>query len=310
MDPTPQPAASSSGPQPAAVQAYLRRAARMPTAPWLHGEIARRMAERLGIVKATPAVVIDWWSAQGGGASALRTQYPQARIEAVEPNEGLAQRSERNARRPWWSLRRWTQPAMPLWTEGAAPGDSRAELLWSNMMLHWSADPARLFAQWREAVAVDGFVMFSCFGPDTLRELRSLYRRLGWTVPGHAFIDMHDLGDAMVHAGFADPVMDMEPLTLTWADASAALAELRTLGGNAASQRHPGLRTPRWRTRLLAELESALAGPDGRLRLSFEIIYGHAFRPLPRVRVAAETRVSVEVLRSLARAGGKSASDA
>lgn len=310
MDPTPQPAASTPGPQPAAVQAYLRRAARMSSAPWLHGEIARRMAERLSIVKATPAVVIDWWSAQGGGASALRAQYPRARIEAVEPNEGLTQRSARTARRPWWPPKRWMQPTMPVWTEHAAPRDARAQLLWSNMMLHWSADPVRLFERWREALAVDGFVMFSCFGPDTLRELRGLYRRLGWPDAGHAFIDMHDLGDAMVRAGFADPVMDMEPLTLTWADASTALAELRTLGGNAAAQRHAGLRTPRWRTRLLAELESALTGPDGRLQLSFEIVYGHAFRPLPRVRIAAETRISAETLRSLAHAGGKSASDA
>ncbi|EWS56037.1 hypothetical protein [Methylibium sp. T29] len=72
MDSTPQPAASTPGPQPAAVQAYLRRAARMSSAPWLHGEIARRMAERLSIVKATPAVVIDWWSAQGGGVRPAR----------------------------------------------------------------------------------------------------------------------------------------------------------------------------------------------------------------------------------------------
>lgn len=307
MDTAPQSATSTPGPQPAAVQAYLRRAAQASAAPWLHGEIARRMAERLAIVKATPSVVIDWWAAQGGGAAALRTQYPRARIEAVEPNAALARRSARDARWPWWSPRRWTQRAMPVWHEADAPRDGRAKLLWSNMMLHWSADPALQFAQWREAVAVDGFVMFSCFGPDTLRELRSLYQRLGWAAPGHAFIDMHDLGDAMVQAGFADPVMDMEQLTLTWADASAALLELRTLGGNAAAQRHAGLRTPRWRARLLSELETALAGSDGRLHLSFEIVYGHAFRPLPRVRVAAETRVSVEALRSLARAGSKPA---
>ncbi|WP_428420192.1 biotin synthase [Methylibium sp.] len=308
MTSPPQSTSSSPGPQAAAVQAHLRRAARAGVAPWLHGEIARRMAQRLAIVKTTPAVVIDWWSAQGGGAAALRAQYPRAQVEAVEPNEGLVRRSARAALAPWWSPRRWTRPAMPVWREADAPRDGRAQLLWSNMMLHWSADPALQFTQWRDAVAVDGFVMFSCFGPDTLRELRPLYRRLGWAEPGHAFIDMHDLGDAMVQVGFADPVMDMEQLTLTWADAAAALAELRTLGGNAGVQRHAGLRTPRWRARLLAELDTALAGPDGRLRLSFEIIYGHAFRPPPRVRVAAETRVSVEALRSLARAGSKPAS--
>ncbi|WP_295644938.1 biotin synthase [uncultured Methylibium sp.] len=299
------PAASAAlhGAQPAAVQAQLRRAAQASEAPWLHREVARRMAERLAIIKASPDCVIDWGSLRGGGRAALQAQYPEARIEMVEPTPALAERSRLAARAPWWTPRRWLRPAPAAWLEPRAPRDGRAGLLWSNMTLHWAADPAPVFERWREAVAVGGFVMFSCFGPDTLRELRALYRRLGWGVPGHAFIDMHDLGDALVQAGFADPVMDMETLTLTWVDAEAALAELRGLGSNAAGARLAGCRTPRWRARLLDELQSALAGPDGRLRLSFEIVQGHAFQPPPRLRVAAETRVPVETLRRLARAG-------
>lgn len=292
-----------SGAQPAAVQAQLRRAAIATEAPWLHREVARRMAERLAIVKAQPDGVIDWWSALGGGHPALQARYPKARIEAVEPTMALVARSRRAVQSPWWSVQRWLHAPPAVWREDEAPRDARAGLLWSNMMLHWTADPAALFERWREAVAVGGFVMFSCFGPDTLRELQALYARLGWGLPGHDFIDMHDLGDALVRAGFADPVMDMETLTLTWADAEAALAELRGLGSNAAISRRPGLRTPRWRARLLDELQRALVGADGRLRLSFEIVQGHAFQPPPRVRVTAETRVSAETLRSLARAG-------
>ena len=97
----------------------------------------------------------------------------------------------------------------------------------------------------------------------------------------------------LVHAGFADPVMDQEVLTLHWTDAHALLAELRTLGGNAAAVRHPGLRTPRWRERLLRELGS-LAGADGKLSLSFEVAYGHAFRAPPRARPGEPTTVSLE----------------
>lgn len=299
------PAASAAlhGAQPAAVQAQLRRAALAGEAPWLHREVARRMAERLAIVKASPDCVIDWWSARGGGRAALQAHYPTARIEMVEPTPALAESSRLAARAPWWTPRRWLRPAPAAWLESQAPRDGRAGLLWSNMMLHWVADPAPVFERWREAVSVGGFVMFSCFGPDTLRELQALYRRLGWGMPAHAFIDMHDLGDALVQAGFADPVMDMETLTLTWADAQAALAELRGLGSNAAGSRFAGWRTPRWQARLLDELRSALAGPDGRLSLSFEIVQGHAFQPPPRLRVTAETRVPVETLRRLARAG-------
>jgi malonyl-CoA O-methyltransferase len=112
---------------------------------------------------------------------------------------------------------------------------------------------------------------------------------------------MHDWGDMLVQTGFAEPVMDMERLTLTWADADALLAELRTLGGNAAAGRRAGLRTPRWRDALCREI-AALAGPDGRPALSFEIVYGHAFKPAPRVAMPArETTVSVEALRRTAR---------
>jgi malonyl-CoA O-methyltransferase len=167
-------------------------------------------------------------------------------------------------------------------------------------MLHAQRDPPALFARWHELLQTDGFVMFSCLGPGTLAELRGLYARLGWPAPAADFVDMHDLGDMLVHAGFADPVLDQETLTLHWASAHALLLELRTLGTNAAPGRFAGLRTPRWRERLLHELES-LAGPDGRLRLSFEVAYGHAFKAAPRVRSGEPTTLSLDAMRAMVR---------
>ena len=301
MSSVPVPAPPPSA-VPSAVEAHLRRAARADVAPWLHVEVARRMAQRLEVVRAQPAVVIDWWAALGGGGEALRARYPKARIEAVEPTAALASRSARAAAPPWWSPSRW-RGAPAVWREDALPGDGHAQLLWSNMMLHWSAAPHELFARWERLLAVDGFVMFSCFGPDTLKELQALYRRLGEPPAAHAFIDMHDLGDALLAAGFADPVMDMETLRLTWSDATAALAELRTLGGNASARRAAGLRTPRRQRLLLQDIEAGLRDADGRVGLSFEIVYGHAFKPPPRVR--GETRVSVDALRATARPAGR-----
>jgi malonyl-CoA O-methyltransferase len=170
------------------------------------------------------------------------------------------------------------------------------------MMLHAVADPPALFQRWHRALAIDGFVMFSCLGPGTLRELRDLYRRQGWSAPTPTFIDMHDLGDMLVQAGFADPVMDQEVITLRWNDTSALLAELRSLGGNTAPARHRGLRTPRWKERLLGEL-ATLAGADGKPALSFEVAYGHAFRAAPRVRPGEATTVSLADMRSMVRSG-------
>jgi malonyl-CoA O-methyltransferase len=113
---------------------------------------------------------------------------------------------------------------------------------------------------------------------------------------------MHDLGDMLVHAGFADPVMDQETLRLSWQTPQALLAELRSLGGNVSSQRAAGLRTPRWKARLERELLS-LAGPDGRLTMSFEIAYGHAFKALPRAQAGEPTTVSLDDMRALVRSG-------
>ena len=115
-------------------------------------------------------------------------------------------------------------------------------------------------------------------------------------------VDMHDVGDLLVHAGFADPVMDQEHLTLHWPGPRELLAELRSLGGNLNPARHRGLRTPRWRSRLEAALRER-ADATGRIALGFEIVYGHAFVATPRVPVAPRTEVPLADLRAMARRG-------
>jgi malonyl-CoA O-methyltransferase len=254
------------------------------------------MAERLSFIKLRPQSVLDWWAHMGASADALSAAYADVRRTAVEPTDALRARSA-PAASPWWSPRRWRGAETAVLLDSEVPPES-AQLLWANMMLHSAADPEAVFAQWHRALAIDGFVMFSTLGPDTLRELRELYRRLGWPAPAPDFVDMHDLGDMLVHAGFADPVMDQETLTLTWATPEALLAELRSLGGNAHPLRFAGLRTPRWRERLHEALREN-AGSDGRLQLRFEVVYGHAFKPVPRVRVAEEASVSLQQMKDM-----------
>ena len=288
----------------AALARVQRRLQAGTQAPWLHGEVARRMAERLPIVKLRPAVVADWGAFLGASRELLAASYPQARLLAVEADASRRDATAATLARPWWSPQRWVgPPARALTVEELQPG--AAQLLWANMGLHGVADPQALMRQWHRALAVDGFLMFSTFGPGSLTTLQDLYRAEGWALPFAPFVDMHDLGDMLVEAGFADPVMDQEIITLTWASPEALLAELRQLGGNVALGRHAGLRTPRWRERLQSAL-AATAGsgsPAGRIALDFEIVYGHAFRPLPRPRVGARTEVALEDLRTMARAG-------
>jgi malonyl-CoA O-methyltransferase len=173
------------------------------------------------------------------------------------------------------------------------------QMLWSNMQLHMSADPQALMKQWHAALAVDGFLMFSCLGPDTLKELRAAYRSEGWPPPAHEFTDMHDWGDMLVHGGFAEPVMDMERITLSFDTPARALAELRELGANLHPQRFPALRGRAWRERLHEVMGAQLRGPGGKLTLTFEIIYGHALKPVPRARMGEETALSVADMRAM-----------
>ena len=272
-------------------------------APWLHAEAGRRMAQRLPVIRLQPARVLDWWSFSGGSADVLLKAYPKTELLRLEPAPHRSPSTDPTPPRPvpWWSVQRWRDAKPASMTEtDVQPGS--VELVWANMGLHRWVDPQRALQCWQRALAVDGFLMFSTLGPGSLSMLQSIYARAGWPPPFAPFVDMHDLGDMLVGAGFADPVMDQELLTLTWPDAQAALNELRQLGGNAHPARGQGLRTCRWRDALLGALAEQ-AGPDGRVALTFELVYGHAFKPLPRARVAPTTHVAVEDLRRMAQSG-------
>jgi malonyl-CoA O-methyltransferase len=280
-----------------AVARHLARAARAEGPPWLHQEVARRMAQRLPVIRQAPEHWVDWWGFTGGGAPAVAAVWPQARRSVVEPTEALVERSRQALRAPWWAWgQRRRDAAQQVGLASDLPAGA-AQMLWANLVLHSAPDPAALLAQWRDALAVDGFLMFSTFGPDTLRELRAVYAACGWASPHPPYADMHDLGDLLVHQGFADPVMDQEQLQLTWSSPQAMLAELRGLGGHVGAQRFAGCRTPRWRDRLLAALAER-ADPQGRIRMSFELVYGHAYKPAPRPGRGDPVTVSLDALRA------------
>jgi malonyl-CoA O-methyltransferase len=279
-----------------ALRRVLDRLARADGPPWLHQEVARRMAARLPVIRQPPAQWLDWWAFTGAGAEAVQAVWPQAQRLLVEPTPALQARSRAALAAPWWSWRARRAGAQPVWLSSEVPAGA-AQMLWANLVLHTAADPETSLAVWHRALAADGFLMFSAFGPDTLRELREVYAEAGWPAPHPPFVDMHDLGDMLVHGGFADPVMDQETITLTWSTPGALLAELRGLGGHLGLHRHPGLRTPRWHARLLQAL-AARADAQGRIAMRFELVYGHAYKGTPRAAPGAPVVVSLDALRS------------
>ncbi|HVE52151.1 MAG TPA: biotin synthase [Ramlibacter sp.] len=279
---------------PAAAARWQRAA---PAAsPWLHVEVGRRREERLEWIKRAPAAWADWDPVRGGLEAHARVagRYPQATAHVVESDAARASLAQERLGVPWW--RRLGGGARTAFGPVPAGG---VQMVWSNMQLHMAADPQALMRQWHEALAVDGFLMFSCLGPDTLRELRDAYAAAGWPPPVHDFTDMHDWGDMLVQGGFAEPVMDMERITLSFATPQRLLQELRELGANLHPGRFAGLRGRGWQGGLHALLEQHLRGPDGQLALTFEIIYGHALKPLPRARLADSSAISMADMRAM-----------
>ena len=297
---------SNKGPRPqdidvAALRRQARRLARAEQPPWLHGEVARRMAERLTYIKLQPARVLDATPALGASAELLRQAYPNAEMLWHEADAALAARAGQSRAQTWWRKLR----GAPSGQIDTLPAKPEVELLWSNMAVHASADLPALLGAWQASVAVGGFVMFSCLGPDSFVELRPLYARNGWGRPAPDWWDMHDIGDLVLKAGFADPVMDQESLRLTWTTPESLLADLRALGGNLAPTRFAGLRGRAWQRRLLAELDT-LRDAEGRLVLTLELVFGHAFKAAPRLTMAAETHVSMDAMRATLRKGRES----
>ncbi len=226
--------------------------------PWLHEEVAQRMQERLDVIKCQPAHWIDWEPLRGGvqAHGLLSRRYPRATCTVVETSVQGVGRASQALVTPRWKPQAWLQPRTSV-AGHAAPG---ADMLWSNMALHMAADPLALIEQWHQALQVDGFLMFSCLGPDTLIELRALYQSMCWPAPAHAFTDLHDWGDMLVSAGFAEPVMDMECITLTFETPERLLQELRGLGRNLHPERFAALRGRRWHRQLLQALASFQTG--------------------------------------------------
>jgi malonyl-CoA O-methyltransferase len=294
---------SNKGPRPqdldvAAVRHQARRLARAGQPPWLHAEVAGRMAERLGYIKLQPARVLDASAALGASAELLRLAYPGAQLLWHEGDPVLAARAAQARSLNWWRKLRGASVGQV----ESLPARPEVDLLWSNMALHACTDLPALLSDWQASIAVGGFVMFSCLGPDSFVELRTLYARNGWGRPAPDWWDMHDIGDLVLKAGFADPVMDQQRLRLTWASPESLLADLRALGGNLAPTRFAGLRGRGWQRRLQAELET-LRDAEGRLALTLELVFGHAFKAAPRLTVAAETHVSVDAMRASLRKG-------
>lgn len=273
---------------------------RVAPSDFLRREIASRMHDRLALVKLAPAQVLDAGCGTGADLATLQKDYPAAQVIGVDASAAML--AGARAAAPASSLKSMLNRLMPGKTGidlmcadfGQLPlGPNCVDLVWSNLALHWHPQPDRVFAEWRRVLRVEGLLMFSNFGPDTFRELRAAFAEVDGHPHALPFVDMHDFGDQLVEAGFSTPVMDMEIITVTYDTPDALLADVRALGGNPLATRVRGLQGRAGWLKMRAALERQRR-PDGKLGLSFEVIYGHAFRPAPRKTAAGEAIIRFE----------------
>jgi malonyl-CoA O-methyltransferase len=276
------------------------RAPRFRASAELPREVGRRLIERLQYIRLAPHRILDVGCGTAETRAPLLAQYPRADWIGLDISEQMLKAGKHEGRRAW--AKRWLRGASSYRVAGDGGqlpiGDNSVDLVFSNLMLHWHPQPHSVFPEWKRVLRADGLLMFSCFGPDTLKELRAAAEALPDARP-MPFVDMHDFGDMMVASGFATPVMDAEAITLTYASPLDLLREVRALGGNPRDDRAQRLPSTSQAHALLRALE-AQRGDDGRIRLTFEVAYGHAWKPQPKSAgaTAGTTTVTVESVRA------------
>lgn len=275
---------------------FSKVAASYDEADFFAREVDRRMQERLDYVKVEPKSILDLGCSRGGSFPGLAVRYPEARLIGLDLSVAMlsAGRAPRAGWQRWLGLGKEVDLRIAA-DAGQLPIKPRSmALVWSNLMLHWLDDPLPALAEAHRVLEVGGLLMFSTLGPDSLKELRAAF------ADGYAhtqrFIDMHDLGDMLVGCGFADPVMDMEVITLTYDDIDAMFADLRAAGSSCAMKaRRHGLTG---RTALMAARANYEAmRRDGKLPASFEVVYGHAWKAEARTTADGRAIVSLDALR-------------
>lgn len=275
-------------------RSFERAATSYDEAAVLQHEVCRRMDERLDLIKLQPALILDAGCGTGNALPALRARYPQGRVIALDLAFTMLQQARRRGGTSWWrSLLQQRPAALCADIEYLPLATGSVDLVWSNLALQWMNEPERAFAEFHRVLAPGGLLMFSTFGPDTLKELRAAYSGVDRHTHVSRFVDLHDIGDMLVQRGFGDPVMDMEPFTLTYSDVRTLMRELKAIGAhNVTRERPPGL-TGRARLAAVAAAYEDLRR-DGTLPATFEVVYGHAWKPQPRVTGSGKRIIDIK----------------
>lgn len=281
------------------VRRQFARRGDMASAEFIYGEIAKRMLDRLKLIRLAPNAILDAGCGAGHRSRALTDRYPNAQLIGLDHCETVLGLARQNARLPWLKqIAARLRNQNPKWIcadlADTTISPESIDLVWSSLAIHWHPRPHDVLKEWSRVLRPDGLAFFSGWGPATGIEIRRAIELAGLRTRTLPLVDMHDLGDIMVQHGFADPVMDQETITLTYSEPEKLLADVRALGGNPTTGRKASLAGRQWRQRLCEALVEQ-SKSKGQLTLTLEIAYGHAWRSAVR-RQDGETRISLQAL--------------
>lgn len=266
----------------ARVRASFDRAAlTYDAAAVLHAEVRTRMFSRLDLVKLAPQAILDAGCGTGHASIALAKKFNKSRIISLDIAMGMLKQA--TARQNWFkrSLGLTRQSLLCADIENLPIQSFSTGLVWSNLALQWCNDLDLVFQEAHRVLQPEGLIMFSTFGPDTLKELRLAANADPNHVHVSRFIDMHDIGDALIRAGFTAPVLDVEHFVLTYNDVIGVMRDLKAIGAhNATNGRSRGLQGKGFLKKLTENYEQFRQ--DGKLPATFEVVYGHAWKPEPK----------------------------
>ncbi len=276
---------------------FDRAAASYDGAAVLQREVSDRMAERLSYIRHQPQRVLDAGSGTGYGAQQLRQHYAAAQVIELDlaPRMLALSRDKQRQERGFFGRLLHEDPPLVCADLEALPLHSDCvDLVWSNLAIQWLNTPDTAFSEVQRVLRTGGLFMFATLGPDTLMELRQAFSGVDGHTHVNRFIDMHDIGDALVRTGFAEPVMDMEKIVLTYEDVKSVMRDLKAIGAhNAMAGRGRGLMGKRAWQQIEQRYESLRR--DGRLPATYEVIYGHAWKAEPKKpRALADGRQIIE----------------
>ncbi len=241
----------------------------------LQREIADRLLDRLNLMKSKPHAILDIGSGTGYCTRKLSERYRHARVLGIDIAQAMAVQARR--RSSLWNRLAGKQAFVCGDGERLPVATDSADMIVSSATLQW-CNPEVVFAEARRVLRPGGLLMFTTFGPDTLHELRKSWSAVDDRPHVHGFLDMHDIGDMLVHAGFADPVMDVEHLTLTYGDVMEVIRDLKQLGAhNVSAARARGL-TGKGKFEHFRRTYQSMS-QEGRIPATYEVVYGHAWVP-------------------------------